>query len=160
MHSINFLNTSALRLIFFFKMFKIWWRSHKCTKNWEKIFSFVDNSISIGCFKHSLLTNSLKILDTAQNESFKLKFFQKDPKKWENYCGADLSTILDPLTCRLSISVLTRSFLFISETTLFAVYNFVYTSAMRLIFFFKIFKIWCRFQKCKKMLRKYFQFWR
>ena len=65
---------------------------------------------------------------------------------------------MDTLTCRLSISVLTRSFLLISETTYFAVYNFVCTSAMRLIFFFKIFKIWCRFQKCKKILRKYFRF--
>ena len=41
---------------------------------------------------------------------------------------------------------------------LFAVYNFGNTSAVRLIFSFKMFKIWCRFQKYRKKIRKNFRF--
>ena len=38
------------------------------------------------------------------------------------------------------------------STALFAVNNFGNTSAVRLIFSFKIFNIWCRFQKCTTKL--------
>ena len=45
-----------------------------------------------------MLTNSLKILDTTQNESLELKAWQKDQKLWENYCREDFSSVLDPST--------------------------------------------------------------
>ena len=70
-----------------------------------------------------MLTNSLKILDTTENESLERKFLQKDKKIWQNYCRADVSSVSDHTTCWLSISVQTRGLLVISITTLFAVYN-------------------------------------
>ena len=62
----------------------------------------------------NMLTNSLKISDTTKREFFELMFFQSDQKIWQKYCRADLSSDsdpLNPLTCWLSISVLTRGFL-------------------------------------------------
>ena len=62
----------------------------------------------------NMLTNSLKISDTTKTEFFELIFFQSDQKIWQKYCRADLSSDsdpLNPLTCWLSISVLTRGFL-------------------------------------------------
>ena len=103
-----------------------------------------------------MLTNSLKILDTTENQSCKHKFLQKDQKIWQNYCRADVSSVSEHATCWLSISVQTRGFLGISVTTPFAVYNFGRKPAMRLIFSFKNFKIWCRFEKFRKKLKKYF----
>ena len=52
---IHFGNTSAMRPIFFFKMFKISFKFQKCSKNWGKIFGLLDNCIWIGCSKVSLL---------------------------------------------------------------------------------------------------------
>ena len=89
-------------------------------------------------------TNSLKILDTTEREYFELKLFQSDGKMWENYFFVHLSSLLHPLTCWLSLNVLTRSILGTSVTTRFAFYNFVNTSALRLIFIFKIFDVDCR----------------
>ena len=71
-----------------------------------------------------MLTNSLKIIDTTKAEFLELIFFQSVEKRWKEFCRAELSSFPDPLTCWLSISVLTRGFLVISVTPHFAVYNF------------------------------------
>ena len=107
-----------------------------------------------------MLSNNLKISHTTKKEFFELKFFQIDERIWQSYCRVDLSSVSDTLTCWLSISVLTWSFLGIWVTTLFAFYNFGSESAMRLILFFKLLKIWFSCQKWRKTLRKYFAFWR
>ena len=69
--------------------------------HWQTIHFIGDN----------VLTNSLKILDTTKKEFFELIFFLNDQKIWQSFCQADLSSVWDPLTCWLSISVLTRDFL-------------------------------------------------
>ena len=46
-----------------------------------------------------MLTNSLKILDSSKTQLFKLIFFVNDQKIRGKYCPADLSSVLDPLTC-------------------------------------------------------------
>ena len=89
-----------------------------------------------------------------------MKFFQIHERLWQSYCRVDLSSFSDTLTCWLSISFLTWHFLGIWVTTLFAFYNFGSKSAMRLILFFKLLKIWFSCQKSRKKLRKYFAFWR
>ena len=61
---------------------------------------------------------------------------------WQSYCRVDLSSVTDPLTFWLSMSVLTWGFLCIYVTDVFAICNFGNKSAMRLIFFPKMFKIW------------------
>ena len=168
----NFRNRWGMRPIFFSKCWKFLVDFTILETNSENIFNFGDNWIWIGCVKHSvlarereylllgvaMLTNSLKILDTTENQSCEHNFLQKDKKVWENYCRADVSSVSDHSTCWLSISVETWGFLGISVTTLFAVYNFRRKSAMRLIFSFKNFKIWCRFEKFREELRKYFRF--
>ena len=46
-----------------------------------------------------MLTNSLKISDTTKTERFKLILFQSDQKIRQKYCSADLSSVLERLTC-------------------------------------------------------------
>ena len=58
-----------------------------------------------------MLTNSLKIQKNTKTEFFELILFQKDQKIWQKYCRADLSSVLERLTCWLLISALTRGFL-------------------------------------------------
>ena len=58
-----------------------------------------------------MLTNSLKIPDNTKAEFFELIFYQSDQKTWQKYSRADLSSVLEPLTCWLPISVLTWVFL-------------------------------------------------
>ena len=57
------------------------------------------------------LTNSLKVSDTTRTEPFELIFFDSDQSIWQKYYRADLRNISDPLTCWLSINVLTGVFL-------------------------------------------------
>ena len=57
--------------------------------------------------------NTLKISNTTKTELFELISFQSDQKIWQKYYRADLSCDADPLnplTCWLSISLLTRGF--------------------------------------------------
>ena len=60
----------------------------------------------VNMFKHSL-----KISETTKTEFFELIFFQNEEKIWQNDGRAELSSLLDPLTCWLSINVLTQGFL-------------------------------------------------
>ena len=102
------------------------------------------------------LTSSFKISDTTKTEFFELIFLESGHKIWQKYRRADWSSVSVPLTCWMSISVLTWDFLGILVTWLFAVYNFRNKSALRLIFYFKVFKMLCRFSKCRKKLSKLF----
>ena len=75
---------------------------------------------------------------------------QSDQKIWEKYFCPDLSSVSDPLTCWLYISVLIRGSLGIEVTPLFAVYNFIRKWTLRLIFCFNVIQILFRFRKCRK----------
>ena len=59
------------------------------------------------------------------------------------------------LSCYLSKCPLKRDFLEIFLTTFFGVRKFKNTSAMRVIYFLKIFKIQSTFEKCREIWRKY-----
>ena len=105
-------------------------------KSSEKIFSFSDNSIWIGCGKFSLLpgkyfssgvnvlTNGLKISDITKKNFLQLKFSQCDDQRWSSYCRADFRSVWDPLTCWQSYGVLKHDSLDIYISTYLAVYNF------------------------------------
>ena len=101
-------------------------------------------------------TSTLKISYTTKTEFFELSFLESDHKIWQIYHPADRSSFSVPFTCSMSISVLTRGFLGIWVTWIFPVYNFRNKSAQRLIFYFKVLKIWCRFSKCRKIFSKFF----
>ena len=103
-----------------------------------------------------MLTNSHKIRDNSKTEIFNLILFQSDQKIRQKYCRAFLTSVLEPLACWLPISVLTLGFLGILVTRRFAVHNFRKKEPLRLFFFSKVFKILCRFCKCRKKFRKYF----
>ena len=59
----------------------------------------------------NLLTNSLKIWDTAKTQFFEPTFFQRSQKIWRKYCCADWSSVCDLFIFGLSISVLMPGFL-------------------------------------------------
>ena len=107
---------------------------------------------------NKIYQTSLKTSDTAKTEFSELEFFQIDKKIWQNYCREYFSSVSDHLTCWLSISVLSQEFLGIYVTTLFPGLNFGNKLAMRVTFFFKIFKIWCKFQKFGKNWQIFFCF--
>ena len=54
---------------------------------------------------------SLKILDTIKTEFFQVNSFWSDKKIWQKHCREGLGNFSVPLTCWLSITVLTRDFL-------------------------------------------------
>ena len=58
-----------------------------------------------------MLANSLKISDPTETGFFELTCFQSDKNIWQTYSRADLSSLSNLLTRRLSISVLIRGFL-------------------------------------------------
>ena len=68
------------------------------------------------------------------------------------------ASVWDPLTCLLSKGVLKRGLLDICLTPSLEVYNFGSTLVVAITFFFKMFKIWCKFQKQNKNAEKVFRF--
>ena len=100
----NFGNTKAVRLIVFFKMFKINLDFKNAAKNWEKIFCFWDNCIWIGIVKLSLLrtgyfsspanvlTSSTKILHFNKRDFF--QFHRLASGNWiqSRFCDADFNS--------------------------------------------------------------------
>ena len=64
-------------------------------------------------------------------------------------CRSTLNRVSPPLPCYFSKNPLKEEFLDIYLTTFFGVDKFKNTSAMRVIFFLKIFKIESKFTKCK-----------
>ena len=63
-------------------------------------------------------------------------------------CRSDLNSVWTKLPCCFSKGLYKQDFLDINLTTTFRIRNFENTSATRVIFFFKIFKILSTFQKC------------
>ena len=155
----NFRNTSAMRVIVVWKCSKFYldFRNAK-KKSWEKVFLFRDDCIWICCVKLSLLRreyfwatvnvlkNSPKILPITKRDFFvKVVSF-----RFQHY--------LIPFSICLSKGLLKCNFLDIYLTTFFGIRNLRNTSVMRVILFFKVFKILSTFQNCKKRLRKRFFF--
>ena len=71
----------------------------------------------------------------------------------------DFSCVLSRLSCYLSKGLVKVHSLDIYLTTFFGVLRFKNISAMRLIFFLKMFKTESRFQKCKKTEKIFFCLW-
>ena len=75
------------------------------------------------------------------------------------YRHSDFSSVSACLPSFLSQNCLSRYFLEIYLTTFFGVHQFKNTSAMRVTFFLKTFKIECKLPKWKKACEKVFCFW-
>ena len=147
-------------------MFKIWSRLKKWEKKWEKVFRFSDNCIWIrsGKFLQSpkgylwstvnVLTNSPKISPKTRGEIFWIKISENNEKTWLKCSQEYFASIWISFTCSLSKRSLKRCFLESPVATFFTVCYFGNTLAMKIIFSFKMFNIWCRFQKCKKKKNK------
>ena len=136
-----------MRFIFFSKYSNFDEDFRNGEQNSANTLGFGDTWTWIGCVKHSLLPT--EISDTTKTEFFQLKLFWSNQKIRQNHCLGDLNSVSDPLTCWLSISVLTWGFFSIYVTMLFG-----NTSAMTLNFFKKMLKIWCRFQEGGKNFLK------
>ena len=84
-----------------------------------------------------------------------------DIKKYAKRALVKISTVVLPAYHAGCESVLSnRIFRDIYLNTFFGVLNSGNKSAMRFFFFWKAFKISCRFQKCKEKFKKYFLFLR
>ena len=70
----------------------------------------------------------------------------------------DFASSWDAFTCSLPKLVLNRCFLESVLIKIFTIFNFGNTLAMSIMFYFKMFKIWCRIKKWNKKLRKIFGF--
>ena len=113
----------------------------------KKHFCFLDNSISIGSPKLSLLqreylssvvnvlTNSPKSPDITKREMFELKFWQSEEQIQSMFRRADFGSVWDPSACCMSNGVLKRSFLDIYLIKFSSVRNSENTAAMRVILF-------------------------
>ena len=118
----NFGNTKAVRVIFFFQLYKIEFRFQNSAKNSEKSFFFWENCISIGIVKLSLLwtgyfssaanvlTGCPKIFHVNQRNFFQLNWLGSDHWKWQRCCDADLKSTSGSLPCCFSKVPLKRDF--------------------------------------------------
>ena len=98
-------------------------------KNWEKVFSFSDNSIRTGIVKFSLLkrgyfssasnvlTSSTKILHVNKRDFFQLNWAGNDHWIWQKCCGIDFNSAWQHLPCCLSKGPVEQNFLDIYMTT-------------------------------------------
>ena len=100
--------------VFFFKSLKLNADFRSAVKNLEKIFSFSDNFIWIGCRKFSVLPvkyissgnhvfrNDLKISDIIKEDFLQLRRSQSDDQRWSHYCRGDFRSVWDRLNSWLS----------------------------------------------------------
>ena len=138
-------NTSAMRVTFFLKKFKIQFKFRKWIKKIakKKFFFSWNNCISRCCNNFSLLRreylssavnglrNSPKIFDITQKDFFNLNCLHR-------CCRSDFNCVLAHLPCYLSKGSLKQDFLDFHLTTFFRVRKFKNTSAMRVIFFLNV----------------------
>ena len=141
-------------------------------KKWEKVFNFWDKCIWIYCNKFPLLkrqylsaavnglTKSPKILHIIQADFFQLNCLYRDQQILERCCRSNFNIVSACLPCPLSKGPLKWEYLDIYLTTCFEVRKFKYTSAIRVIFFSKRFKIESKLRKLKKKMRNCFWFLR
>ena len=148
-------------------------RNVKKKKNCEKVFRFSDKIIWIRSCKFpqswtgympsavNLLTNTTTTSSNTRGDISQINFLENDEKWWQKHSHGYLGSIWVAFTCWLSTLVLKRRFLENGLSKICTLSNFGNTLPMTIILFFKKFKIWCRFQKCKKKLRKSFpSFWK
>ena len=90
----------------------------------------------------------------TKGDIFQIRFSRSNEKIGWKCSLADFTNVWDPSTCWLSRGVLKRCFLKSGLTKSFTVCNFRNKVAMTIIFFFKMLKIWCRFRKWNKKVRK------
>ena len=154
---------------FFWKCSKFNLALKNAERNSENFFRFWDNCFWIGCLKMSLLgrkhlssavnmlTNILKTLHITKRDFSKLIAFTVI-NKCNKGGPVQIWTVFGPTYHVACQRPLKRHFLDINLTTFLEVRKFGNTSAMRIIFFWKMFKILDRFKKCRNKLRKYFLF--
>ena len=161
-----------MRIIFSFKMFQIWCRFQKWNQNWEKLFYFSNSCIWIGRAKFwqswtkyfpsvvnvLILTRQISLITSG--DIFQINFPEKNEKTWSKRSHGAFAGIWHAFTCWLSMCVLKRRLLGSGLSKFFTACNFGNILAMTIMFCFKMFKIWCRFQKWNKKLRKGFLFFR
>ena len=123
------------------------------SRNPEKDTGYLSSAINV-------LTNTSKIWHINKVGIFIISSSQSHQKIWSKCSHTDFTSVWDTLTCWLSKNVLKRSFLESGLTKILTVCNFENTLAMMITFLFKMFKIWWRFQKWNKNLRKRFAFLR
>ena len=141
-------------------------------QNLKQIFRFSDKCIWIGSCKFSqssiwyfpsgvnMLRNKAKISPNTSEDIFQINFPENDEKKLSKYYHGDFASIWGAFTIWLYMRVMKQRFLESVLTKFFTVGNFGKTLAMTNIFSFKMFKIWCRFQKWNQKLRKTFSFFK
>ena len=137
-------------------------------KKSQIIFRFWDNCYWKCSYKLSLirgeylqsalngLTNSPKILHYTQRTFWSLNFIRRDQSIWETFCRSPLKISSAPLPCYLVKGPLERDTLDIELTTDFGVRKFKNPSAMKVIFFRKMFKIKSKFRKSEKKIENIF----
>ena len=130
----NFGNTFATRIIFLYKMLKIWCRFQKCKNKLRKSFRFSDNCIWFGSFTFShswtgylhpaVLTNTPKISRGSMGDIFEINFNENDEKTWQKCSHGDFESIWGAFPCWLSMTVLKQRFLESGLINIFTVPNY------------------------------------
>ena len=156
-----------MRVMFFCKSSKYYLHFKNAKKNSEKAFCFLDNCIWIGCVNLPLLRT--KILWPAVN------MFKNSPNicilLGHTFSNSIAFTLINKYAKAPVFQIWTvfetvchvafwrsseRDFLDIYLTAVFQVRTLENTSAMKVIFFMKIFKIFSTFPKCLKGVEKMF----
>ena len=160
-----------MKLIFFFKMSKIFFWLQNCYKNLREIFSTVEilafksvagfflNKDENTCDRQWSCYQKVLRLRTCLREMFSNSTYCRLLKNWDKSAALHVSAVfgtLDPL--RLSKGVLKQKLSGIEVTTFLGVNNFRNIKATKLTFFLKTRKISCRLQKSNKILKKCFRF--
>ena len=135
-------------------------------KNWENIFSFSDNCIWYNtCRVHiyprkylwsgvNNLIKTRKSSNIIKRQLSRVSLTESDNQIWYKYSHGHLTSVLHRSTCWPWKGAMTRCYLNICVKVHSTVGNFENTYAARVIFIFKMIKIWCRLDKLRKMLRK------
>ena len=87
-----------------------------------------------------MLTNNPNVSPNTRGDIFQTKFHEIVEKTCQKCSHEDLASILDALTCSLSISLLKRHYLEGGLTKFFTVCNFSNILAMTIIFILKCLK--------------------
>ena len=98
----------------------------------------------------NLLTNIPKTSPNTSGGIFQINLTENDKNTSSKLSHGDLPTIWDSFTCWLPNPLLRRCSLESFLTKILTFCSFGNTLTMTINFSFKMFKIWCRFQKCKK----------
>ena len=118
---------------------------------WEFFFLLLQQYFSSAI---NVLTNSPKISDATERDVCSRNIPDKNEAISQKSCSAYFSSVWDPLTRWVLKGILKSSVWEIKVTRSFRVNNFGDSWATSLTSFFKILKIWWRFQKWNKKLIK------